>query len=149
MRAVIQRVSRARVTVDRETVGEIGEGLLALVAFEKGDDEAVAKKTAEKLARLRVFEDSSGKMNLSALDLGKEVLLVPNFTVAGSTRKGHRPSFDNALEPEAASELFDLLASALASLGLKTERGVFGAHMQVELVNDGPVTVMLEVRPGP
>jgi D-tyrosyl-tRNA(Tyr) deacylase len=145
MRAVIQRVSRARVIVEGEPVGQIGEGLLALVAFERGDDEAVARRTAEKLARLRVFEDSSGKMNLSALELGKEILLVPNFTVAGSTRKGHRPSFDNAMEPGEASELFELLAKSVAELGLKTEKGVFGAHMHVELTNDGPVTVVLEI----
>jgi D-tyrosyl-tRNA(Tyr) deacylase len=145
MRAVIQRVSRARVIVEGEPVGQIGEGLLALVAFERGDDEAVARRTAEKLARLRVFEDSSGKMNLSALELGKEILLVPNFTVAGSTRKGHRPSFDNAMEPGEARELFELLAKSVAELGLKTEKGVFGAHMHVELVNDGPVTVLLEI----
>ena len=145
MKAVIQRVSRARVIVNRETVGEISEGLLALVAFEKGDDEGTARRTAEKLAHLRVFEDSGGKMNLSALDAGKEILLVPNFTVAGSTRKGHRPSFDNALEPARASQLFDLLAEAVASLGLRTAGGVFGAHMHVELVNDGPVTVIMEL----
>jgi len=147
MKAVIQRVTMASVIVDGRAVGEINEGLVVLVAFEKGDDEAVAARTAEKLAHLRVFEDSGGKMNLSALDSGKEILLVPNFTVAGSTRKGHRPSFDNAMEPERASELFDLLADAVASLGLKTARGLFGAHMQVELTNDGPVTVILERSP--
>ena len=145
MKAVIQRVTMASVIVDGRAVGEINEGLVVLVAFEKGDDEAVAARTAEKLAHLRVFEDSGGKMNLSALDSGKEILLVPNFTVAGSTRKGHRPSFDNAMEPERASELFDLLADAVASLGLKTARGLFGAHMQVELTNDGPVTVIIEL----
>lgn len=145
MKAVIQRVSRARVLVDSETVGEISQGLVALVAFEKGDDEALVNRTAEKLAHLRIFEDSEGKINLSALDAEKEILLVPNFTVAGSTRKGHRPSFDGAMEPEGASRLFDLLAEAVAGLGIKTSRGVFGAHMHVELVNDGPVTVMLEL----
>ncbi len=145
MKAVIQRVSRAQVSVSGEPVGEIDEGLVALVAFEKGDDEAVARRTAEKLAHLRVFEDEAGKMNLSALDAGKEILLVPNFTVAGSTKKGHRPSFDNAMEPERAKELFGLLSEAVAGLGLKTAKGVFGAHMQVELVNDGPVTVMVEI----
>ena len=147
MKAVIQRVTMASVIVDGRAVGEINEGLVALVAFEKGDDEAVAARTAEKLAHLRVFEDSGGKMNLSALDSGKEILLVPNFTVAGSTRKGHRPSFDNAMEPEEANQLFDLLADTVASFGLKTARGLFGAHMQVELVNDGPVTVILERSP--
>ncbi|MGC8893903.1 MAG: D-aminoacyl-tRNA deacylase [candidate division WOR-3 bacterium] len=146
MKAVIQRVSRAKVSVNGNTVGKINEGLLALVAFEKGDDEAVAKRTAEKLVRLRVFEDSGGKMNLSALDTGREILLVPNFTVAGSTHKGHRPSFDNVMEPEGASELFDLLAKAVAGLGVKTARGLFGAHMEVELVNDGPVTVIIEIK---
>jgi len=147
MKAVIQRVTMASVIVDGRAVGEINEGLVALVAFEKGDDEAVAARTAEKLAHLRVFEDSGGKMNLSALDSGKEILLVPNFTVAGSTRKGHRPSFDNAMEPERASELFDLLANAVAGLGIKTAKGLFGAHIQVELTNDGPVTVILERSP--
>lgn len=145
MKAVIQRVSRARVLVDSETVGEISQGLVALVAFEKGDDEALVNRTAEKMAHLRVFEDEAGKMNLSLLDAGGEILLVPNFTVAGSTKKGHRPSFDGAMEPEGASRLFDLLAEAVAGLGIKTSRGVFGAHMHVELVNDGPVTVMLEL----
>ncbi|MEO0140164.1 MAG: D-aminoacyl-tRNA deacylase [candidate division WOR-3 bacterium] len=145
MRAVIQRVSLARVLVGRETVAEISEGLLALVAFEKGDDEGVVARTAEKLVRLRVFEDSAGKMNLSALDSGKEILLVPNFTVAGSTRKGHRPSFDNAMEPERATELFELLAEAVRGMGVRTAKGLFGAHMHVELVNDGPVTVLLEL----
>ncbi len=147
MKAVIQRVLRARVLVNQEPVGEINEGLLALVAFEKGDDEAIARRTAEKIARLRIFEDDAGKMNLSAQDAGKEILLVPNFTVAGSTRKGHRPSFDGAMEPSAASQLFDLLADAVASFGLKTARGVFGAHMHVELVNDGPVTVIMDLAP--
>lgn len=146
MKVVIQRVLRARVLVNQEPVGEISEGLLALVAFEKGDDEAIAKRTAEKLAHLRVFEDSGGKMNLSALDARKEILLVPNFTVAGSTRRGHRPSFDNAMEPDRASKLFDLLAEGVSSLGLKTARGVFGAHMHVELINDGPVTVIIELQ---
>ncbi|MEO0248320.1 MAG: D-aminoacyl-tRNA deacylase [candidate division WOR-3 bacterium] len=146
MKAVIQRVLRARVLVDGEPVGEINEGLLALVAFEKGDDEAVAKRTAEKLVHLRVFEDEAGKMNLSALDAGRGILLVPNFTVAGSTRKGHRPSFDGAMEPEGASRLFDILVETTGNMGVKTARGIFGAHMQVELVNDGPVTVIIELK---
>jgi len=145
MRAVIQRVCLARVLVDARVAGEIREGLVALVAFEKGDDEGVVARTADKLARLRIFGDRAGKMNLSLLDTGFSALLVPNFTVAGSTCKGHRPSFDPALEPEKASALFARLVATMEEIGVRTESGVFGAHMSVELVNDGPVTVMLEI----
>ena len=146
MRTVIQRVARARVTVEGRTVGEIGRGLLALVGCEARDTEKDAAWTAEKIAHLRVFEDPAGKMNLSVHDLAdpdRGILLVPNFTVAGDAQKGRRPSFDHAMRPELASPLFDRVAQLTAAQGVRVATGTFRAHMLVDLVNDGPVTLII------
>jgi D-tyrosyl-tRNA(Tyr) deacylase len=146
MRTVIQRVARARVVVEGRVVGEIGRGLLALVSCEARDTEKDAAWTAEKVANLRVFEDAAGKMNLAVNDLpdeGRGVLLVPNFTVAGDAQKGRRPSFDNAMRPELAGPLFERVALLTAAQGVRVATGVFRAHMLVDLVNDGPVTLVV------
>lgn len=144
MRAVIQRVSRAQVRVAGEPVAEIGRGLLILVAVERGDGPAVVEKAAERFATLRVFEDREGKMNLSLGEVGGSVLLVSQFTLAGSIARGRRPSFDGAAPPEVAQPLFEALAKAIAAHGVQVATGVFRAHMEVELVNDGPVTFVWE-----
>jgi D-tyrosyl-tRNA(Tyr) deacylase len=143
MRAVVQRVTRARVTVAGETVGRIGPGLLVLVGVAEGDGQAEADALAGKIARLRIFEDEAGKFARSVADAGGAVLAVSQFTLIADTRKGNRPSFSDAARPEHASPLFDHLCAALRELGLPVETGSFGAHMQVELVNDGPVTIVL------
>lgn len=140
MRAVIQRVSRAEVRVEGQTVASIGRGLLILVAVEKGDGPEVIARAAERFATLRVFEDAQGKMNLSLAEVGGSVLLVSQFTLAGSIARGRRPSFDGAAPPEVAQPLFEALCRAIAERGLPVAKGVFRAHMEVELVNDGPVT---------
>ncbi|MFN3413479.1 MAG: D-aminoacyl-tRNA deacylase [Thermoanaerobaculum sp.] len=147
MKAVIQRVSRAGVRVGGEKVAEIGKGLLVLVAVEKGDGPEVVVKAAERFATLRVFEDENGKMNLSLGEVGGSVLLVSQFTLAGSIARGRRPSFDGAAPPEVARPLFEALAAAIQGHGVPVRTGVFGAHMEVELVNDGPVTLIWESRP--
>jgi D-aminoacyl-tRNA deacylase len=139
MRAVVQRVSSASVSVDGEIVASIGRGLLVLLGVRDGDGEAEADKVAAKLEALRVFEDDDGKMNLSVRDAGGDVLVVSNFTVYGDTRKGNRPSFVEAARPEVAEPLVERVRSTLGAQG-----GRFGAHMAVELVNDGPVTVLIE-----
>jgi D-aminoacyl-tRNA deacylase len=139
MRAVVQRVSSASVSVDGEIVASIGRGLLVLLGVRDGDGEAEADKVAAKLEALRIFEDDEGKMNLSVRDVGAEVLVVSNFTVYGDTRKGNRPSFVEAARPEVAEPLVERVRSTLGAQG-----GRFGAHMAVELVNDGPVTVLIE-----
>ena len=144
MRAVVQRVLRASVEVGGSVAAEIGPGLLALVGVERADGEAEAAWMAEKLAHLRVFEDGAGKMNRSLLETGGSLLLVPNFTVAGSARKGRRPSFDGAMRPEGAEPLLGRLAALVAGHGVPVQTGVFGAHMLVSLVNDGPVTIWLD-----
>ncbi|MCD6088072.1 MAG: D-tyrosyl-tRNA(Tyr) deacylase [Candidatus Hydrothermae bacterium] len=143
MKAVIQRVKSARVRVGGKTVGEIGRGILILAAVERGDDEKVVRKIANKCVNLRIFEDEGGKFNLSALDLGLEVLAISNFTVAGNTEKGRRPSLGRAEDPERAKPLFDVFLEELRKSGLKVETGVFGAKMEVELVNQGPVTFIV------
>ena len=140
MRAVVQRVSSASVTVDGEQVASTGRGLAVLVGVRAGDGEAEADKLAAKLAALRVFEDGAGKMNLSVRDVGGELLVVSNFTVYGDTRKGNRPSFVSAARPEVAEPLVERVCAALGAEG-----GRFGARMAVELVNDGPVTVLIDV----
>ncbi len=145
MKIVLQRVKRAEVRVDGEVVGRIGRGILLLAAVERGDTDRELKKAAEKCVNLRIFEDENGKLNLSALELGLEVLAVSNFTVAGRTKKGRRPSFDRAEAPELAKEKFDRFLNFLREFGLKVETGVFQAVMEVELVNDGPVTLIIEV----
>ncbi|MBP1633796.1 MAG: dtd [Acidobacteria bacterium] len=144
MRLVLQRVSSARVLVDGVIAGEIGRGLLALVGVTHGDTEEQARHLAGKVAGLRIFEDDQGKMNRSVADVGGSVLVVSQFTLYGDCRKGRRPSFDAAAPPDHARALYERFAAEIASLGLPVATGVFQAHMQVELVNDGPVTLILE-----
>ncbi len=145
MRLLLQRVTSARVTVAGETVGEIGTGLLVLVGVAAGDTGRSASRAAEKLATLRTFADSDGRMNLDAAAVGGEFLIVSQFTLAGSLAKGRRPSFDGAAPPEVAEPLVEALAAELEDRGFRVGRGRFGAYMQVELVNDGPVTFVLDV----
>lgn len=144
MRVLVQRVTEARVAVDGETVGEIGPGLCVLVGVTHGDDEAAAQKLAEKVWHLRIVDDEDGAMNRSVADTGGAVLVVSQFTLYGDTRKGRRPSWQPAAPPEVAEPLVDAFAAALRELGASVATGTFGAHMRVHLVNDGPVTVMLE-----
>lgn len=144
MRIVLQRVKRASVTIQDEKVAEIGKGLLLFVGFEKGDSEELLPKMAEKCAHLRVFEDANGKMNLSAMDLGLPILAVSNFTLVGNTGKGRRPSFDKAENQEKAQYLFEKFLEHLERHGLSIQKGVFRARMEIELVNDGPVTFVME-----
>jgi D-tyrosyl-tRNA(Tyr) deacylase len=140
MRAVVQRVSRATSTPG----GSIGPGLCVLVGVGVGDDEAAAVRLAEKVARMRIFENEEGKFDRSLLDTGGEALVVSQFTLLADTAKGNRPSFSGAAPPEVAQPLYERVVQALRELGLKVETGVFGARMAVELVNDGPVTIVLE-----
>ena len=145
MRVVLQRVSRARVTVERRTVGEIGRGLLLLVGMEQQDEPSVVARAADRIARLRVFSDAEGKMNLDVAEADGEVLVVSQFTLAASTRRGRRPSFTGAMEPGEASRCVEAFAERLRSEhDLTVAEGEFGAAMEVELVNDGPVTLVLE-----
>lgn len=144
MRCVVQRVREASVTVDGSVVGAIERGLLVLAAVEKADTGKERAWMADKLANLRLFQDDHGKMNLSVLDIGAAVLMVPNFTVAGDCRKGRRPGFDGAMRPPEAETEFGALCDAVAAQGVTVARGIFGADMQVALVNDGPVTLVVE-----
>jgi D-tyrosyl-tRNA(Tyr) deacylase len=144
VRALVQRVSEARVRVGDEVVGEIGRGLCALVGVTHDDDEAAAARLAAKVWHLRVFGDADGVMNLPVASVGGAVLVVSQFTLYGDTRRGRRPSWVAAAPPEQAEALVDVFASALRELGAAVEVGRFGAHMQVELVNDGPVTLLVE-----
>ncbi len=144
MRALIQRVSRASVTVDGKVVGEIGRGLLVLLGIGMGDGEAQVKTLAEKIVHLRIFEDDEGKMNRSVLDVGGQVLVVSQFTLYADVRRGRRPSFTNAAPPSMAEPLVERFKDAVASYGLTVADGVFGAYMRVELLNDGPVTIWLD-----
>ena len=146
MRAVIQRVSRARVTVGGETVGEIAGGLLALIGVAGDDGPADVAYVATKIRDLRVFEDDDGKMNRSLADAGGSVLAVSQFTLYGDARKGRRPSFDRAAPAEAGRVLFDAVVADLRRAGVTVETGTYRAHMQVELVNDGPVTILIDSR---
>ena len=143
MRAVVQRVLRARVVVRGETVGASGPGLCVLLGVAAGDEVSDARRLAEKVARLRIFENDAGKFDLSLLDVGGEALVVSQFTLIADTSKGNRPSFSDAAPPERAEPLYDAFCRALSELGLRVETGVFGARMQLELVNDGPVTLVL------
>jgi D-tyrosyl-tRNA(Tyr) deacylase len=143
LRAVVQRVSRARVVVDGEAVAEIGAGLCVLVGFGAEDAESEVARFARKVANLRVFEDGTGKMMLSALDAGGDALVVSQFTLIADTAKGNRPSFSHAAPPETAEPLYEAFCDALEAEGVAVSRGVFGARMEVELVNDGPVTIIL------
>jgi D-tyrosyl-tRNA(Tyr) deacylase len=144
MRAVVQRVSRASVTVDQEVVGRIGRGLVVLVGVAGGDGEEQARFLANKVANLRIFSDADGKFNLSALDVGGEALVVSQFTVYGDASKGRRPSFVRAADPAIAEPLIERFVSLLRAEGLNVETGLFGAMMMVEIHNDGPVTIILE-----
>jgi D-aminoacyl-tRNA deacylase len=148
MRVVLQRVARARVTVDGEVVGAIERGLLLLVGVGRRDDPDESERLAEKIAGLRVFEDADGKTNLALADVGGEVLVVSQFTLYGDVRKGRRPSWTDAEDPEVAAERVETFAQALEGRGLRVARGVFGAHMEVELLNDGPFTLILGSAPG-
>lgn len=145
MIAVVQRVKFARVRVAGETVGEIGTGLLVLLGIAQGDTPVRAVEMANKLANLRCFEDEAGKMNRSALELGHGILLVSQFTLLGDTRRGRRPSFEAAARPEQAEPLYEACREALAALGLSVATGRFRTEMEVELLNDGPVTLILEL----
>jgi D-aminoacyl-tRNA deacylase len=144
MRAVVQRVARAKVTVGGETTGEIGRGLLVLLGVAKGDAAAAADYLAEKVAGLRIFDDADGKMNLDVQQAGGALLVVSQFTLYGDARKGKRPSFDDAARPEEARALYEHFVGKLRGLGLKVETGRFQEMMLVELVNDGPVTILLD-----
>ncbi len=148
MRAVVQRVSRAKVTVSDSTgewtSGEIGHGLLVLLAVGHGDTEADATYLAQKIAGLRIFEDEHSKMNLSVQDVGGSVLAVSQFTLYGDVRRGKRPSFDDAAPPDQARQLYEFFVERLRAAGLRCETGRFQETMQVELVNDGPVTILLD-----
>src|SRR5262245_43027672 len=144
MRAVVQRVTRARVTVDGQTTGAIERGLVVLLGIGSGDDEQAARYLAAKIAELRIFEDENGKMNRSVAEAGGALLAVSQFTLYGDCRKGRRPSFDAAARPEPARALYERFVALLREQGLRVEEGVFQAMMQVELVNDGPVTLLLD-----
>jgi D-aminoacyl-tRNA deacylase len=144
MKAVIQRVSKAEVTVAGETVGRIGRGILVLLGVEKGDSELDADWLADKIVALRIFEDDAGKMNLALKEIGGELLVVSQFTLAGNCAKGRRPSFDSAAPPVEANRLYEYFVERARRMGLPVATGVFQAMMQVSLVNDGPVTFILE-----
>lgn len=144
MRAVVQRVARSSVRVDGKLVGEIGRGLNVLIGVREGDTEEDARWLAHKIAGLRVFEDEAGKMNLSLLDVGGEALVVSQFTLYGNTRKGFRPSFVDAAPPDIAEPLIERFVAFLREEGVPTQTGVFRAMMMVEIINDGPVTILLE-----
>jgi D-tyrosyl-tRNA(Tyr) deacylase len=145
MIGLIQRVSEASVVVEGSTVGQIGRGLLVLVGVEKQDDETTAKRLLERMLGYRVFPDAEGKMNLSLTDIGGELLLVPQFTLAADTHKGTRPSFSSAASPELGASLFEYFVAAARESHPEVETGVFGADMKVSLINDGPVTFWLQV----
>ena len=144
MRAVIQRVNRAKVTVDGKVIGDISKGLLVLLGVAKTDDEAAVDYLVQKVIGLRVFEDFDGKMNLSVKEIHGSMLVVSQFTLYGDVRKGKRPSFDDAAKPEQANHLYEYFVSKVREAGLRCETGKFQAMMDVELVNDGPVTVLLD-----
>jgi D-tyrosyl-tRNA(Tyr) deacylase len=149
VRALLQRVGRASVSVDGATAGAIERGVLVLLGVERGDDAATARRLAERAIGLRIFPDDEGKMNRSLQDLGTEggLLVISQFTLAADTRKGRRPGFTTAAPPEEAEPLYELFATVAREGGVKVETGRFGEEMQVELVNDGPVTFLLELRP--
>lgn len=144
MKVVLQRVSHASVSVQGSLLAEIGPGLLVLLGIAHGDDDEEARRLAAKLARLRVFEDGTGRFDRSLVDTGGAALVVSQFTLLANTAKGNRPSFTAAARPEHAEPVYESFCGALRELGVPVETGVFGARMQVELVNDGPVTITLE-----
>lgn len=145
MKAVIQRVQNASVTVDNETISKIDKGIVTLLGIAKGDTEDQLNKLIEKITNLRIFEDAEGKMNLSIKDIGGAHLIVSQFTLLGDTSRGSRPSFINAESPDRAKDLYELALKKSASLGIPTQGGKFRADMKVSLLNDGPVTILLEV----
>ena len=146
MKALLQRVTEASVSVGGEVVGRIGWGVVVLVGVAQGDSEKDARYLAQRTVNLRIFSDEAGKFNLSALDIGGELLIVSQFTLLADTRKGRRPSFTDAAPPTQAEELFGLFVSEAKASGLKVETGRFQQHMQLEIHNDGPVTIMLDSR---
>lgn len=144
MKALIQRVKKASVTIDNKLYSEIGKGLLVLLGVEKDDEKENGDKLAQKISTLRIFEDENDKMNLSVKDVNGEILVVSQFTLCGDCRKGTRPSFDKAAPPEKANELYEDFVSVLKAGGFRVKTGKFRAMMDVELINDGPVTFMVE-----
>lgn len=144
MRAILQRVSKAQVSVDGEVIGRTGPGLMVLVCAMQGDDEAEADRLAARIAKLRIFKDDAGKMNRSLRDTGGGALVVSQFTLAADTSRGNRPGFSSAAPPEEGKRLYEHFAAALAAEGVAVETGAFGADMQVDLTNDGPVTISIE-----
>ncbi|HCY18339.1 MAG: D-tyrosyl-tRNA(Tyr) deacylase [Deltaproteobacteria bacterium GWC2_42_51] len=146
MRAVIQRVKESKVIVENQVISTIGKGVLVLLGVGKGDTETDAEYLASKVTEMRVFEDEQGKMNLSVTDVGGSVLVVSQFTLLGDLRKGRRPSFDKAASPDEAKRLYEFFVSRLKALGIPTATGEFQASMEVYLVNEGPVTVLLDSR---
>lgn len=147
MRAVVQRVTRAEVTSEGELTGQIGSGLCVLVGVGQGDDERTAATLADKVTKLRIFEDEGGKMNKSLLDVGGALLAVSQFTLYGDTTKGRRPSFVGAMEPAGAERLFEHFCQLCRAQGVMVATGRFRTHMSVSLVNDGPVTLLLDTKP--
>ncbi len=145
MRALIQRVSEASVTVNGDIIGEIGPGLLVLICAMQGDTEAQADKLAAKIAKLRIFKDEADKMNRSLLDVGGAALVVSQFTLAADTRSGNRPGFSTAAAPDEGKRLYEYFTTRMAAQGVKVETGRFAADMKVALVNDGPITIWMEV----
>lgn len=146
MRAVVQRVSSARVEADGAVVGSIGKGLVVLLGVARGDGEREAAWLADKIVGLRIFEDEAGKMNLSVQEVGGAALVVSQFTLLGDCRRGRRPSFTEAAPPEDAERLYQVFVNRMRESGLRVETGVFQAHMCVDLVNDGPVTLVVDAR---
>ncbi len=146
MRAVIQRVKKASVTVEKELVGSINLGFLVLLGIEEDDSEEDLAYITKKIHGLRVFEDDEEKMNLNLQDVGGEILLISQFTLYGNTRKGNRPSFVRSARPEKAQPMYEKMAEDLKNLGHRVETGIFGASMEVELINSGPVTIMMDSR---
>ena len=146
MRAVIQRVTQSSVVVDQSVTGEIGRGLLVLLGIEKDDTPADLKYTFEKTIGMRIFEDEDGKMNLSLLDISGQLLVVSQFTLLGDVRRGRRPSFVDATQPEIANQLYEEFVSLARDKGIDTQTGIFQADMAVQLINDGPVTILIDSR---
>lgn len=148
MKALLQRVAAASVSVDEELIADIGKGLLVLLGVEKGDTGGDLDYIAGKIRNLRIFEDEAGKMNLAIIDVAGEALVVSQFTLAADCRKGNRPSFDNAEDPERAEEMYREMVNKLSGDGIRVSEGRFGAHMKIRLINDGPVTILLDSRKG-